>query len=220
MNLREKRQIEREEQKKKREQLMIEAAIACFCAKGIELVTMNEIAAKAEIGVATVYRYFDTKEQLAIQCSIYLWRRARKVYLEKSETEEFRHQPGIEQVRMVLLLSAEFYEKQTSFFRFMYDFDNYLASHQIDPASRNEYETTISEMIDMFSNVIRVGKADGSIRFDASVDEIYFCVTHALFSMMQKLASNGNLVQEDSIVEARRQIELVISLLIKGLQSE
>jgi AcrR family transcriptional regulator len=42
------------------------AAIELFCRRGFDAVSMEEIAEHAEIGVATLYRYFGTKERLII----------------------------------------------------------------------------------------------------------------------------------------------------------
>lgn len=220
MKLKEKRQSEREEQKKKREQLMIEAAIDCFSEKSIEQVTMNEIAERANLGVATLYRYFDTKEQLSFRCSVYLWNIAREFYLTRSETAEFRQKNGIEQMRDILLLSVEFFEQRPVFFRFMYDFDNYLAAHKLESEYRAEYENMMGKLVQIFGGSVKAGIADESVKVKANEDEIYFCLTHALFSMMQKLASNGNLLEVDKRVTMRRQIELLIDILIKGLQVE
>jgi AcrR family transcriptional regulator len=42
------------------------AAIGLFCARGFDAVTMSEIAAAAEVGRATLFAYFPTKEALVL----------------------------------------------------------------------------------------------------------------------------------------------------------
>ena len=43
---------------------ILEQGFELFSKEGIDNVTMNNIADKAEIGVASLYRYFSTKEEL------------------------------------------------------------------------------------------------------------------------------------------------------------
>lgn len=43
---------------------IMQAALAEFCAKGIEAVSMSEIARRARIGKSTIYEYFPSKDQL------------------------------------------------------------------------------------------------------------------------------------------------------------
>ena len=45
------------------------AALQEFCAKGIEAVSMSEIARRAQIGKSTIYEYFPSKEQLLVDTS-------------------------------------------------------------------------------------------------------------------------------------------------------
>lgn len=44
---------------------ILDAALACFADRGVRRTTMNTIAEQAGVGVATVYRRFPQKEQLA-----------------------------------------------------------------------------------------------------------------------------------------------------------
>lgn len=45
-----------------------------FCRKkGIEAVTMNEIANACSIGIATLYRHYNTKAELVLTVSARIW---------------------------------------------------------------------------------------------------------------------------------------------------
>ena len=56
--------LEDDEGRKKtvRIERILDVAFELFATRGIEPVTMNDIAQKAKIGVASLYRYFETKE--------------------------------------------------------------------------------------------------------------------------------------------------------------
>lgn len=46
---------------------IIQAALAEFCTKGVEAVSMSEIARRAQIGKSTIYEYFPSKDQLLLE---------------------------------------------------------------------------------------------------------------------------------------------------------
>ncbi len=65
--------LEDEDGKKKsvRIEKILDVAFELFSTREIESVTMNDIAQKAKIGVASLYRYFETKEILVVKTVTY-----------------------------------------------------------------------------------------------------------------------------------------------------
>ena len=70
MTPKEKHQEEQNELKTSRINRILESSFALFSEKGIDTITMNDIASMAEIGVASLYRYFATKDEIAIRTAI------------------------------------------------------------------------------------------------------------------------------------------------------
>ena len=64
-DLKQKRQEERSREVAVRKEQVVAAAVDCFREKGIEASTISMIALRAGVGDATVYRYFDKKENKA-----------------------------------------------------------------------------------------------------------------------------------------------------------
>jgi AcrR family transcriptional regulator len=56
----------REREQSMRRELIINAARQLFAEKGVDLTTVEEIAARAELGKGTIYSYFQSKEQIYI----------------------------------------------------------------------------------------------------------------------------------------------------------
>ena len=65
-----------------RSQKIIAAAMELFCEKGIEQTSVDEIAAHAGVGSATIYRYYDTKAGLAVEAGVAYWRKIDSEYLD------------------------------------------------------------------------------------------------------------------------------------------
>ena len=78
------RNIERDEKEamRRKEQLM-EAGFRLFSQYGIENVSLQRVADAAEVGVATLYNYYQTKVKLVIAISGKIWGDLWKEILEE-----------------------------------------------------------------------------------------------------------------------------------------
>ena len=77
MTASEKRKEEQQENRQKRETVILDCAYQLFASQGIENTAITDIAEKAEIGVASLYRYFKTKEEIAILCGVIAWEKQK-----------------------------------------------------------------------------------------------------------------------------------------------
>lgn len=84
------RNIERDEKEamRRKEQLM-EAGFRLFSQYGIENVSLQRVADAAEVGVATLYNYYQTKVKLVIAISGKIWGDLWKEVLEEKGPEIF-----------------------------------------------------------------------------------------------------------------------------------
>ena len=82
------RNIERDEKEamRRKEQLM-EAGFRLFSQYGIENVSLQRVADAAEVGVATLYNYYQTKVKLVIAISGKIWGDLWKEILEEKGPE-------------------------------------------------------------------------------------------------------------------------------------
>ena len=70
---------------------IMQAALAEFCAKGIEAVSMSEIARRAQIGKSTIYEYFPSKDQLIKDiCEMVMARLLDEINAVFAEDKTFR----------------------------------------------------------------------------------------------------------------------------------
>ena len=98
-------------------------AFDLFSKEGIDNVTMNNIAEKAEIGVASLYRYFSTKEELAIQCATKMWQIEKEKANGFFTTNEYLEKTGIEQLTGILDYFEKSFDSTQDFYRFIYYFN-------------------------------------------------------------------------------------------------
>ena len=102
------RNIERDEKEamRRKEQLM-EAGFRLFSQYGIENVSLQRVADAAEVGVATLYNYYQTKVKLVIAISGKIWGDLWKEILEEKGPEIFESFTAYQYI--------EFYTDQISY---------------------------------------------------------------------------------------------------------
>ena len=81
--------------KNKRFEKAVEVSAQLFLKNGIESVKMTEIADECGIGVATLYRYFGTKNGITIAAMTYMWNELNKMFTDIFESDVFLSQSGI-----------------------------------------------------------------------------------------------------------------------------
>lgn len=218
MDLREKRKREQEELKEQRKEEVVEAAVEVFKKHGIENAKMTDIAVEAKVGVASVYRYFKTKPDLAIEAATMFWRKEIGKLYSCYTNEAFLKMRGIDKVKEILEVFLKLYEDHQDFVSFIYEFDNYIIREKISREKLNDYEKNIVNLEPVLLNAIDSGKKDGTIRKDLIGEQFYFSVTHALMSLCQKLVLRGNVLESDQYVDGEEQIRTIIDMAVQYIK--
>ena len=220
MTAKEKYIEEIDELKNTRIKRIFESAFSLFSEKGIDTIAMVDIADKAEIGVASLYRYFSTKDEIAIRTVIWAWEKQKEILLPKLETKDYSNAVGINQLEKILCLFVELYQKQSDFLRLIYFFDSYAVRTKIQPERLCEYEKMIESIKEYVINAIDKGINDKTInnKFKDRKEELYFSVMHALFNTTQKLALSGRLLTMDINNNGIKELETLSEIIINGIK--
>lgn len=219
MELMEKRKRENEEQKDKRKELVLIAAIEIFAEKGIENTKMSDIADNAQVGVASVYRYFKTKTEIVIESAIKLWGIEIDIFLDMLIQNDFKILNGLDKVSQLLDIFIEMYINHKEFYRFIEEFDNYVVKEKISPERLESYENSILELMPIMINALESGKKDGSISPSINNEQFYMTITHTLMSLSQKLILRNIIINSDNNFEGKAQLELVKDMALEYIRN-
>jgi AcrR family transcriptional regulator len=211
---------ERDELKNARIERILLSAFSLFSNKGIDAIAMTDIAKNAEIGVASLYRYFATKDEIAIRTAMWAWESQKKMVIPILNSDDFEKKTGIEQLEQVLKLFCVLYETEPNFFRFIYFFDAYVVCQNITPDRLIAYQEIIQSVQDIIGGAINKGIADGSIdpAYKDSAEELYFSIMHTIFSTSQKLSLSGKMLKMDASNDGLKQLKLLGKILLEGLK--
>lgn len=216
----EKRKEEQEELLKNRKNRILNAAFTLFSEKGIDTIAMTDIAKNAEIGVASLYRYYETKDEIAIQTAIWAWENQKEAFMPGLNDSTYESKNGIEQLEHIFNLYGELYKTNSQFLRFIYFFDSYAVRTGISQERLKDYEKIILSISNVVLKAIEKGLSDTSIsgKYKKSTEGLCFSIMQTMFSLLQKLTLNQNLLQIDSDNNSNEAINLLSSIILKGLK--
>lgn len=202
-----------------RKNRILKAAFDLFADKGIDTIAMTDIAKTAEIGVASLYRYYETKDEIAIRTAIWAWQKQIDFFTEDLKSPEYEKLTGIQQISKILGLFVKLYETNHDFLRFIYFFDSYAVRQQISTERLAEYEQTIGLVQNIVKNAINKAIKDKSINqeYKDREDELYFTLMHTMFNTSQKLSLSLGMLEMNNVVSGSKQLILLSELLIKSL---
>lgn len=220
MTPKEKYNEEKDELKSARMNRILSAAFDLFSVNGIDNVAMTDIAKKAEIGVASLYRYYETKDEIAIRTIIWAWENQKEFLLPILNEGNFDSLSGIEQIVRELNLFVKLFETQTAFLRFIYFFDSFAVRTQIAQNRLVDYEAIIGTVQKIVMASISKGIEDGTIKeeYKGFEQSLYFTLTHSMFSASQKLSLSGNMLSMDSLNNYKKELETLSEILICGIK--
>ena len=219
MDAKAKRRLALDEQIKARKEDIINAAIYEFIENGIDNSKISDIAKRAEVGTITVYRYFETKPRLVIECATKLWKSEMEALTPLLFPTDFVELTGFEQAKHILGILGSLHEKCPVLLRLLEQFDNYIVKEHIAKEQLQQYEAGIIDTRETLLSAIRTGQKDGSIRTDFDALQFYATTTHAVVALSQKLLMRGDVIESDLETDAKTQIALLIEMelyFIKG----
>ena len=212
---------ERDEQKSARIDRILAAAFKLFSSAGIEPVAMTDIAKKAEIGVASLYRYFSTKDEIAIRTAIWAWEKQISEIYTSINTDEYKNGNGLFRLSIIFSLFKKLYISQQEFLRFIYFFDSYAVNSGIKQERMIEYENVIGKVQMIVADAIKLGLKDNSInkKYIDKTEDLYFTLMHSFFSTAQKLTLSENLLAMNEKSKGSDQLDLLSELLLNGVKA-
>lgn len=189
---------------------LVDIATDLFICRSIQEVTIKDIAITAQVGEATIYRYFGKKQTLVVQAAMKL---QQEVNAESFKLDEGKN--GFEKIKIFYLSYLQIFDSHPDFFKFINEFDAFMAGEQGD--EMDSYETVVGQYKTVFMNAYEQGLKDGSIKAQSNVEMFYYSTTHALLELCKKLSIKRAVLNQDNVVEKRAQIQCLVDIILSAL---
>ncbi len=191
---------------------IVETAKKLFLQSSISEITIKDISSVSGIGEATIYRYFATKENLAIAVSLSIQQDILKV------PQETDNKSGLIQIEDFFNLFRNIFVQNKNYFKFIAEFDT-LYLNTINNKDNKAYSLSLDLFYEMFKKSYQSGLKDKSIKEVKDIDLFYYTATHSLLELCKKLASSDSGLKQDKEVNKLSEIEYLISLFISVLKA-
>ena len=176
-------------------------------AKGIDGVTMADIASHLSIGEASLYRYFGTKQSLVIEAAILIWQDVYEI-LEKRPLKS----TGYENLKSFYGFFLETFQEHPEFFSLVEEFYVKIVQSNMSCEELQEYEETILKFKGVFDRFFAMGVADGTVKKRVERDIFYYTTNHALISLCKKLATQSHILAYETQMAEITQIQCLIDI--------
>ena len=207
-----KRRTELDRQIAARKEDIMDAAILEFIENGIDNSKISDIAKRAGVGTVTVYRYFENKPSLVVECATKLWRAQMNSLTPLFYPTNYDELSGFEKVRQILHTIGSLYEIRPGMLHLLEQFDNYTVREHLSKELLQKYEAGIIDTRVRMLAAIEAGQKDGTIRPDIDAVSFYTTVIHSTIPLIQKLLLRGDVIISDRDIDAKKQIALLIDM--------
>lgn len=204
-----KRRTELDRQIAARKEDIMDAAILEFIENGIDNSKISDIAKRAGVGTVTVYRYFENKPSLVVECATKLWGAQMNSLTPLFYPTNYDELSGFEKVRQILHTIGSLYEIRPGMLRLLEQFDNYTVREHLSKELLQKYEAGIIDTRARMLAAIEAGQKDGTIRPDIDAVSFYTTVIHSTIPLIQKLLLRGDVIISDRDIDAKAQISLL-----------
>ena len=171
-----------------RERHILESAFRLFSEKGIESVTMPEVANASGVGRATLYRYFASKLDLVVAIGTWKWNEYIAHHDAFVPLETHESMTGAQYLRFYLDSFLDLYRNHRDILRFNYNFNSYLQHESGTEAQRQPYLQMVGILHERFHRLCERGRRDGTLRDDISETSMFSSSFHIMLAAVTRYA--------------------------------
>ena len=191
---------------------LVDIATDLFMCRSINDVTVRDLAISAQVGEATIYRYFGSKQKIVIQSALKLQEIVSSDFFKLEEGKN-----GYEMIKIFYQSYLDIFNKHPNFYKFLQEFDSFVSVEDIDSA--NPYEKAIDSYKDVYMHAYELGLKDGSIKKQKDINLFYFSTNHALLELCKKLAFKKAVLNQDKTLEKGGEIQCLIDTILLSLNN-
>ncbi len=167
---------------------MLEAAYRLFSEKSIDKVSMPDVAKECGCGIATLYRYYNTKLSLVIATGIWVW----DSYFAQSRLNRpddyFGDMTASQLMEIMLDYFLDLYRNHSDILRFNQFFNVYVRGKDATAEQLAPYVNVVQRAEVFFHNLYLKAGEDGTVRTDIPELEMFTEILHIMLAVATRYA--------------------------------
>ena len=183
------RNLEKDEiEMRVKREAMLREGFCVFAEKGIEAVAMLEVARACGVGVATLYRYYNTKLALVLDLGVRKWEEFADRIRSEQQHQDVSRMTAAEELAFYLDCYIVLFRDHKDLLRFNQNFNNYFRHEGATKEQLLPYLRSIGALAGMFHGVYEKGVTDGTIRTDMPEDKMFAATSHIMLAVAVRYA--------------------------------
>lgn len=203
-----------EAEKVRRARLAMESAFRLFAEKGIELVTMPDIAEDSGVGRPSLYRYFSSKTDLVVAIGSWKWSEYIEQYASSRTEAELEQMTAAQRLKWYMDSYLDLYRNHKDILRFNYFFNSFIGKGNVSPEQTQSYISVVDKMRKSLHMLYEKGLKDGTLRKDLPESVMLSSSFHIMLAAVTRYAV-GLVYVEDEHDPERELLLLEEALLSK-----
>lgn len=214
-----KTQIYRDQEREKSKELtklnIVEVSKELILERGFAHTNMADIADMAKISRKTLYRYFSSKEEIAMEIELDVFR------FFVSVQEDFVNSlkgDGYMKLSQYLEKLDEMVDEYSQLIRFTGMFDYYLVGDYPNTDVQKAFKEIIAEVDRPFVAFLTEGIQDGSIVSDIEIAYLAHTISNSFLALAQRVVTRQSQLNEEQNIDSRKILCVQRSLFLKALK--
>ncbi|MCR4770861.1 MAG: TetR/AcrR family transcriptional regulator [Oscillospiraceae bacterium] len=199
---------------RERQERMLKEGFRLFSERSIEPVSMQEVADAAGIGIATLYRYFNTKLVFVIAIGTRKWEEYVEYIRLLREKRNHTAMTAAQSLEFYLDCYIDLYKNHKDLLRFNQNFNNYVQHEGATAEQLRPYLASISSFGQFFHELYEKGKRDGTIRTELPEEKMFAATSHIMLAVAVRYAQ-GLLFASESEADRTGEYEMLKRMILR-----
>lgn len=183
------RNVERDRREaQQRKDRLIEEGFRLFSKYGIDAVSLQRVADAAEVGAATMYKYFQTKEKLVVAISAKVWSEVWRDVLTRGAPDDLERLTAYQGIALYADQIIFLYQEKPELLYFSSEYKTFICHKGVAEEQLREHLDVLEPIRDLFHRMYERAKVDGSIRTDISEQQMFTTVIITMLSVAERYA--------------------------------
>ena len=196
-------------QKEETNRRILDAVFCIFSEMSIDKVSMANVANKAGIGIATLYRYYRTKPELVVAVGTHVWSNFIRDYTPIRNDDKMT---AVEELEFFLDSFLELYKNHKKLLCFNQFFNIYIRNEAVPKKALNSYNEMVDKLAIRFHRIYVKGENDKTLCTEMSEKAIFLSIVHLMLAAVTRYAI-GLVYEKDS--ESYKELILLKNMIMR-----
>ncbi len=197
----------------KRRQQLLSSALKILSSRGIDTVSMNEIAKACKVGVATLYRHYPTKADLIVDVAGWTWENEIHKHIGKAERKSGN---AFEMLDSFLDALLDLCKKKQNALRFLQFFQVYSRTEHLQMKEMDLRAATIEQIGEWFHQIYTEAGIDGTLRTEMPEKKAFSLIMNTILTTGTRICAGLCCVDGIDPEEELQSMKMMIIRSAKG----